>query len=522
MAQSAATAMRSPKDRHPGEQYVCLCRLNTDLFINSVDKYFDYDGVDDDKFLAHYGQHEDYKHLAGPRLKEILEEEVKPEREGRIRKYQLASKIGRYIAVQYKPLHPELRQLNEEQLDPKFLETVGKCRNLLRERALNITEKLRASGGVIKVEDGLSEENLLSPYFSRGQLEDAGFTTYIPADREGDLLNGRRPTAGVTALPNVFTKEFREKLTAELINFSQFKVMNLETNEEEFMPYTRPNNMNRNGGVLLYELGFQPFLDELLADYLEPVLKVAVPDDFVEVPIDGKSEIGFHDLENLIEWDTPLLDAHKVFTVAYQSQDYPDQHPETGRWQTTLRRDLKDSTASGGHGNKTLLPYDEALSVHTDNGEATINLHLAGDWTGGDLHMFGKLGPDENYNKAVTTIKASGADGTRFTRSGQDSLGLAVMHTGSEFHAAGPVNSGFRLNLVFWLRSSKFRNRRCPMCLTNAPVSLVRIGDGDLGGEGYSQGLEVGQISTDNGFVLHVEPKVAGLSGSRSCANSQN
>merc|ERR1712176_1735471 len=151
-----------------------------------------------------------------------------------------------------------------------------------------------------------------------------------------------------------------------------------------------------------------------------------------------------------------------------------------------------------------------------DNSEATINLHLAGDWTGGDLHMFGKLGPDEEYSQAVTAIKASGNDGTRFTRSGQDSLGLAVMHTGSEFHAAGPVNSGFRLNLVFWLRSSRFRNRRCPMCLKHAPVSLVKIGDGDLGGEGYSQGLEVGRISTDNGFVLHAEPKAIGLSEKRS------
>merc|ERR1711972_185761 len=127
--------------------------------------------------------------------------------------------------------------------------------------------------------------------------------------------------------------------------------------------------------------------------------------------------------------------------------------------------------------------------------------------------MFGKLGPDENYNKAVTAIKASSDDGTRFTRSGKDSLGLAVVHTGSEFHAAGPVSSGFRLNLVFWLRSSRFRNRRCPMCLQDAPVSLVRIGDGDLGGEGYSEGVEVGQISADKGLIMYAEPKTVGLSG---------
>jgi len=149
--------------------------------------------------------------------------------------------------------------------------------------------------------------------------------------------------------------------------------------------------MNRNGGVLLYELGFQGFLDKLLTDYLEPVLKVAVPDDFVEVRIDGNSEINLQALQDLVEWETPLLNARKVFTVAYQNADYPDQHPGTGKWQTTLRRDLKDK-----NGNKTLLPYDRALSVHTDNSEATVNLHLAGDWTGGDLPMFGKLGQNED------------------------------------------------------------------------------------------------------------------------------
>merc|ERR1712048_378475 len=139
--------------------------------------------------------------------------------------YQLAAEVGRSIAAEYKPLHPQLREFSKDHLDSSFLETVEKCRNLLSSRAASIVEKLNSRGGSLKLKDTQSEENLLSPYFSCNQLEDAGFKIYIPAEREGNLLNGKRHTAGVSALPNVFTKEFREKLTEELINFSQFKVM---------------------------------------------------------------------------------------------------------------------------------------------------------------------------------------------------------------------------------------------------------------------------------------------------------
>jgi len=59
------------------------------------------------------------------------------------------------------------------------------------------------------------------------------------------------------------------------------------------------------------------------------------------------------------------------------------------------------------------------------------------------------------------------------------------------------------------------------MCLKHAPVSLVRIGNGDLGGEGYSQGLEVGQISADKGLIMYAEPKTVGTHGETIRANKR-
>ena len=230
-------------------------------------------------------------------------------------------------------------------------------------------------------------------------------------------------SAAVVAVPHVFTEEFTAKLTAELINFA-----------ESGISYTCPNSMNRNGGVLLYELGFQAFLDQLVADYLSPVAKVAVPEDFQG-----------HD-----------LDSHKVFTVAYQSKDKDVQFPPT--------------TMRGG-------PIDQHLSLHNDNAEATMNLHLAGSWTGGELNFYGK-GPSGIYASDLECVKQSGK-----LLKVPHSKKRALFHSGSEFHEASPIASGWRLNLIMWLRSSQVRNQMCPMCLE--PPELVQIDS--LAGEGFTK-----------------------------------
>ena len=46
-------------------------------------------------------------------------------------------------------------------------------------------------------------------------------------------------------------------------------------------------------------------------------------------------------------------------------------------------------------------------------------------------------------------------------------------------HGAMPITDGERYNLIMWLRSSKIRNRLCPMCNTRPQlVATDGLGDG--------------------------------------------
>mmetsp|Transcript_108393 Transcript_108393/g.209835 ORF Transcript_108393/g.209835 Transcript_108393/m.209835 type:complete len:421 (+) Transcript_108393:67-1329(+) len=391
--------------------FICVCRLTTDFFVHGIERYFDFDGNEAAFRLK-------YNDSCGSNIDKILEE-VKAEWAERLQKYRRSEEVHQRIRERYVPLHPELRKFSEQCLDPLFLELVQRCRKL--------------GPGPFKIED----------------LKAAGFEIVVPPAREPDGVS--RPTGGVVAVPRVFTPGFLRKLTEELVHFA-----------ETGLEYTRPNTMNRNGGVLLYELGFQSFLDTLVQEYLNPVCRVCVPDDFVDKDAEASGE-------------PSVLDSHRVFTVAYRTADYENVDPCTKKRRTTFRDDA---------------PFDTKLTVHTDNSEATMNLHLAGDWTGGALNFYGKLGKEESYDEAVANIrKQKDAVKIALQRNGGDaedsSIGMACFHTGSEFHEACPVDSGWRLNLVVWLRSSRMRNAQCPMCNKCGPgLKVARVGEGE--GSGFT------------------------------------
>ena len=58
--------------------------------------------------------------------------------------------------------------------------------------------------------------------------------------------------------------------------------------------------------------------------------------------------------------------------------------------------------------------------------------------------------------------------------------GYGLLHRGQHMHGALPIQSGERINLIIWMRSSAVRNKLCPMC--DKPPSLVpsagEAGDG--------------------------------------------
>ena len=54
-----------------------------------------------------------------------------------------------------------------------------------------------------------------------------------------------------------------------------------------------------------------------------------------------------------------------------------------------------------------------------------------------------------------------------------------ILHRGSHFHKALPIESGERWNLIIWMRSSKIRNKICPMCKeTPNKIPAPYYGDG--------------------------------------------
>ena len=158
----------------------------------------------------------------------------------------------------------------------------------------------------------------------------------------------------------------------------------------------RPNSMNRNG-LLLDEAGWtSSFSDVLLARVLRPLAAVLFPGD------GGGS-----------------LDNHRVFTVAY------------------------DCRAGGSAA--AAEAFDVALSTHFDNAEVTANVNIDGDWEGGELLLYGGAERDAPARHPTLTFAHR--------------RGVALLHRGRELHAARPITSGFRTNLVFWGRSTAHRAR---------------------------------------------------------------
>lgn len=359
-------------------QYICQCRLTHNFYVHSNSQYFNYFG-DDDAFRKEYGS------MENDELEASLED-VKAQAIEREQGFRFGARVHQNIIQHYKPPHPHLRDSTrlEEYLHPSFLECVEICKATLTSV------------------DDLAEHHKLGFKVIRSK---------------SDI------SAGIFSLAKIFTDEFCSLLFEDLIAFAESK-----------LEYTRPNSMNRNGGVLLYELGFKSLLDRFVFEFFNPVAKVLFPED-----LDGGD-----------------LDSHKVFTVAYQADDFNTFDRISQQRLTTLRAGASDSR----------------LAVHTDNAEATLNLHLAGEWTGGGLHCFGK----DLSKIAQPGVKLA------IERDSSEVHGLTVMHSGSEFHEALSVETGWRLNLVFWLRSSKVRNKKCPFCWDTPKVVELP----SLGGEGFT------------------------------------
>jgi hypothetical protein len=95
----------------------------------------------------------------------------------------------------------------------------------------------------------------------------------------------------------------------------------------------------------------------------------------------------------------------------------------------------------------------ERLVTHTDDSEVTLNIGLGDEFEGGLLEFRGLRG----------TAKEGELVG-----SFQPEEGLALLHSGRQFHDVTQVVAGDRFALIIWARSWKgARSQACPCCWLN-------------------------------------------------------
>ena len=111
------------------------------------------------------------------------------------------------------------------------------------------------------------------------------------------------------------------------------------------------------------------------------------------------------------------------------------------------------------------LGEDVQLSRHFDNAEVTINVNLGLQFEEGELVFYDSA----DAPNAAAFHEWVGSDG-------DDKVGQGVLHLGAKHHAALPISEGERLNLVMWMRSSRWRREEgCPMCgRTDQLLELAR------------------------------------------------
>jgi hypothetical protein len=80
--------------------------------------------------------------------------------------------------------------------------------------------------------------------------------------------------------------------------------------------------------------------------------------------------------------------------------------------------------------------------MHHDASEATLNVCLGRDFTGAGLRICGQFGSAKHR---------------RLQYVHKHRRGHALLHLGRHRHGADDIETGERLNLIVWLRSSAFR-----------------------------------------------------------------
>lgn len=108
------------------------------------------------------------------------------------------------------------------------------------------------------------------------------------------------------------------------------------------------------------------------------------------------------------------------------------------------------------------MEEDLDLNYHYDNAEVTLNVSLGKEFSDGVLY-FGDMRTEPQREQYARYVH-------------KPTVGL--LHRGQHMHGAMPISDGERYNLIIWMRSSKVRNKLCPMC-DQVPQLVQSVGYGD-------------------------------------------
>ena len=160
------------------------------------------------------------------------------------------------------------------------------------------------------------------------------------------------------------------------------------------LPCRRPNTMNKLG-LVVNDMGLEPIMTAIVERLIAPMCEAL-----------------YGPTEEIVS----ALDHHHSFVVRYRRKD-------------TLS--IGDEDGSRG------------LDMHHDASEATINVCLGrNDFTSGGLRFCGHYG---DANHRITQLVHS------------HKKGRAILHLGRHRHGADNIESGERINLIIWARSSAYR-----------------------------------------------------------------
>lgn len=93
------------------------------------------------------------------------------------------------------------------------------------------------------------------------------------------------------------------------------------------------------------------------------------------------------------------------------------------------------------------LDKDRKLDFHVDDSEVTLNVCLGVDFEGGELYFGGLRCPLHQQEPPKPEEQFLCAH----------EVGLGLLHLGRHRHAATPIRSGRRVNLILWCKSSQWR-----------------------------------------------------------------